>query len=225
MRDFTKFPHFSLTIRSKFNKPLYNQYMLASKTFLRWVLLHLLAFLFIPLCIALAGLLTAALLSVEPYVFVPYLLAPFIAGVLLGALVSWLQVVAMRNAGVNIRSTRWVLTGMLGMALAAMAYAWAYSSPVFLYPQVMAALFSACVYGLACALPQSRLLGEQAEASWRWLLFSLLAALLAFPLVYASVWLLEGPAYFWLIFSFAAAGGVLFGLLTGIESRTWSGNS
>jgi hypothetical protein len=211
--------------------------MLAYKPFLRWVFIHLLAFFCIPFIFAFSGFLTAALLSVAPAFFgVPdplssgsgvhhysalYLLAPFLTGLLLGALVSWLHILAMRSARVNFNPSRWLLSGMFGLALAALAFAWTYSSPVFLYPLLMAALFSACVYGLVTALPQSRLLRDQAADSWRWLLFCLLAALLAFPLAFASVWLPESPGYLWWVFLLAAAGGVLFGLLTGIVSRNW----
>jgi hypothetical protein len=143
--------------------------MQSSKTYLRWVLSHLLAFFCIPFCFAFAGLLAAVLLSVSPSIFdapgplssglsahynpALYLLAPFLTGLLLGMLVSWLQILAMRRARVNFNASRWLLAGMFGLALAAMAFAWAYSSPVFLYPLLMAALFSACVYGLTCALP------------------------------------------------------------------------
>jgi hypothetical protein len=211
--------------------------MECSKSFLRWIAIHLLVFLCSPFCFMLAGLLVIALLSVEAATFtassspsagqmtsyerVLILLAPLFTGLLLGALFSWLQNKAMRNMPVKVKPLRWILPGMLGLGLACLAFAWTVSSPVFAYPLPMAALFSACVYGLACALPQAHLLNGQVDDSWRWLLFSSLAALPAIPLACAPVWLTEGPAYFWLIFPLAAVGGILFGLLTGIEARNW----
>ncbi len=205
--------------------------MLPSKSYLRWVALHTLAFTFAPLCFMLAGWLVMSLLTVEVLALdvssspnpgqlttsarALFLLAPFFTGLLLGALVACLQIVAMRNSAVKIKPFPWVLSGMLGLGLACLAFAWTFSSLVFAYPLFMAALFGACAYGLACALPQAHLLAGQLEDSWRWLLFSLLAALLAIPLACAPVWLAEGPAYFWLVFPLPALGGALFGLLTG----------
>jgi hypothetical protein len=208
-----------------------------SKFFLRWIVSHLFAFLLSPFCFMLAGWFAMALLSVEAGALEAsnspsggqmtivarglFLLAPFLTGLLLGALVSGLQSVAMRNSAVKVKPIRWVIPSMLGLGLACLAFAWTFSSLVFAYPLIMAALFSACTYGLACALPQAHLLSRQVDDSWRWLLFSLLAALLAIPLACAPVWLAEGPLYFWLVFPLAAAGGVLFGLLTGVESSRW----
>ncbi len=180
----------------------------------------------------LAGWLVMALLSAEAssppgagqmttYTRALFLLAPFLTGLLLGALVSLLQIMAMRNSAVKVKPFRWLIPGMLGLGLACLAFAWTYNSLVFAYPPLMAALFSACAYCLAGALPQTLLLSGQVEVPWRWLLFSLPAALLAIPLACAPVWLAEGPAYFWLVFPLAALGGVLFGLLTGMESRNW----
>jgi hypothetical protein len=210
--------------------------MQPSKPFLRWTAIHTLAFLFSPVCFLLAGWLAMLLLSAEAsssptsgqmtsYARALFLLAPLLTGLLLGALVSCLQIVAMRNSAVNLKPFRWVIPGMLGMGLACLAFAWTFSSLVFAYPLFIAALFSACVYGLVCALPQAHLLSRQAQDPWRWLLFSLLAAFLAIPLACAPVWLAEGPLYFWLVLPLAAAGGGLFGLLTGIESRIWLGIS
>ena len=203
-----------------------------SRYFLRWITIHTLAFLFSPFCFMLAGWFAMALLSVKAgaleassppgvgqmttYSRALFLLAPLLTGLLLGALVSWVQIVAMRNSAVKVQPFRWIIPGMLGLGLACLAFAWTFSSLLFAYPLFMAALFSACVYSLVCALPQAHLLSRQVEDAWRWLLFSLLAALLALPLACAPVWLAEGPAYFWLVFPLAAAGGVLFGLLTGI---------
>jgi len=206
--------------------------MFASWPLLRWVLSHLAAFLFSPFCFMLVGWLVMALLSIEAsssptsgqmstYARVLFLLAPFLTGLLLGALIASLQLMAMRNSVVKVKPFHWVIPGMLGLGLACLAFAWTFSSLVFAYPLFIAALFSACVYGLVCALPQAHLLSRQAQDPWRWLLFSLLAAFLAIPLACAPVWLAEGPAYFWLVFPLAALGGVLFGLLTGMESRNW----
>jgi hypothetical protein len=210
--------------------------MLLSKSFLRWIAIHTLAFLFSPFCFMLAGWLMMALLSVEAssaptsgpmttYARALFLLAPFLTGLLLGALVACLQIMAMRNSAVKIKPFHWVIPGTLGLGLACLAFAWTFSSLVFAYPVFMAALFSACVYSLACALPQAHLLSGQVQGPWRWLIFSFLAALFAIPLAYAPVWLAEGKAYFWLIFPLAAVGGVLFGLLTGVEFRNWPGIS
>jgi hypothetical protein len=205
--------------------------MWSSKPYLRWVLLNLLTFLISPFCFALSSIIIGLLLTVEELVFgvssqstsgsltgfglVIFLLAPLLTGLLMGVLIFWPQCLILRNIQNRAKPYRWIIPGMLGLGLCSVAFAWTFSSPVFAYPLPTATLFSACLYDLTCALPQSRWLNERMEASWSWLILNLLAALLAFPLAFAPIWLPEGPAYFWWIFPMAGAGGAVYGLLSG----------
>lgn len=212
--------------------------MQSFKPFLRWTGLHLLVFLFSPVGFALAGLLVGVLVSVEPYVFGVrsplssrlqpyynqglYLLGPLVSGGILGGVTAGLQSTAIRKTLPKFHALRWTALGALGMTLAFLAFAWAFNGQFQVNPLLLASLFSAAVYGLAASLPQSRSLKEGAGNGWRWLLFSTLAALFSFALVCAPVWVAEGPAYFWLIPLLGAIGGILFGILTGLEFNRWS---
>jgi hypothetical protein len=151
-----------------------------------------------------------------------FALATFLTGIFLGALVSWLQISAMKNSLNPVKPIHWIIYGSLGLGLASMAFAWAFSSSVFANPALIAVLFSASVYGLASALPQTYLMKSQLEVSWRWLMFNFLAAAFTFPLAFSPVWIPEGQTYFVLIFPLTAVGGMLFGFLKEIESRSWS---
>jgi hypothetical protein len=205
--------------------------MLSSRPYLRWVLINLLTFFISPLCFALSSIIIGLLLTAEELFLgvssqstlgsltgfdrMIFLLAPLLTGLLMGVLVFWPQSLTLRKAEIRAQPYRWIIPGMLGLGLCSVAFAWTFSSPVFAYPLPTAALFSACLYVLTCALPQSRLLNAQTETYWRWLIPNLLAAMLAFPLAFTPIWLPEGPAYFWLIFPMAGAGGALYGLLSG----------
>jgi len=213
--------------------------MQASKNFLHWVTLQLLAFFFTPFSFALAGLLAGILVSVEPYVFGVrsplnsrfqpyynqgiYLLSPLVTGLVLGTLSSVLQSVAMRKVA-SFRMIRWVIPGALGMAAAFLAFAWAYSGNLRGNLLLLASIFSAAVYGLATSLPQSHVLKKHLEITRGWIIACTLGGILAFPLICTPVWLPEGKAYFWLIFPLCAIGGILFGVLTGIQYTIWLNN-
>ena len=205
--------------------------MLSSRPYLRWVLLNLLTFFFSPFCFALSSIIIGLLLTLEKLVFgisgqsdsssltyfgrVIFLLAPLLSGLLMGVLIFWPQSLTLCNTGIRSKPYRWIIPGMLGLGLCSLAFAWAFSSSIFAYPLPTAALFSACLYVLTCALPHARLMFGQMESYWSWLFLNLLAALLAVPLAFVPVWLPEGPAYFWLIFPIAGIGGVVYGLLSG----------
>lgn len=208
------------------------------KYFFHWVALHLLVFFFSPFSFMLAGLVVEALVSIEPYVFgvrspissrlqplynqALYLLGPLVTGIILGALTGWLQSTPMRKLSSDLAPVRWIALGALGMGLAFLAFAWAYSTPSLANPLPVASTFSASVYGLAAALPQSRSLRKQLENTWGWFLFTTLAGILSFALICAPVWVAEIKAYFWIIFLLCAAGGVIFGLLTGVQYIGWT---
>ena len=207
--------------------------MPSTRSYLNWVSMHLLVFLFSPIGFALAGLLVGLLVSAEPSVFGVrsplssrlqpyynqglYLLGPLVTGGILGGVTAWLQSTAIRKTLPQFHSLRWTALGALGMALAFLAFAWAFNGHLQVNSLLLASLFSAAVYGLTACLPQSRTLKESVGNTWRWLLFSTLAALFSFALVCSPVWIAEGSVYFWLIFLLGALGGILFGLLTGIE--------
>lgn len=205
--------------------------------YLRWIVAHGLIFLLSPFSFILAGLLVGILVSIEPNLFSAnnpltyrhqalynqalYLLAPLLTGLVLGILYSWQQLLAMRKIAPFSPPLRWITSGALGMGLACPAFAWVSSSSVFADPLLIASIFSAGVFGLVCALPQSQVLKTHVKDAWRWLLFSTLAFLLSFALICAPVWLPENSAFVWLVFLCSAAGGILFGLVTWIEFNNW----
>jgi hypothetical protein len=218
--------------------------MRLNKAYFRWTSLHLLVFLLTPLSFALAGLLAGALVSMESHFFSTltplalrlqvlynqgiYLLSPLVSGALLGVLLSLLQYSTIRKSLPGFRPLSWIPLGTLGMALAFPAFAWASSSHIQLvpinqiHPLLLASFFSACVYGLVGALPQSRLLRSNHPASTGWFIASTLAALLSFALICSPAWLPEGAPYFWLTFLLCISGGLLFGLITGVPALRWA---
>ena len=219
------------------NEWVYNREMQPKVSYLRWIALHLLVFTLSPFSFMLAGLLVGVLVSIEPYVFgvsspvssrlqpfynqTLYLLAPLLSGGMLGALTGWLQFVAMRNLAAQIRPGRWIFMSALGMALAFLAFAWAFNGRLQANPFLLASLFSGSIYGLATGIIQARALKKYFEIAWDWILASALAGTLSFGLICASAWVAEGNAYFWLIFLLSAAGGIIFGAVTGSQFVIW----